>query len=70
MRYTQPEFALGDRDAVANVTVENATIIDLFPGVDYVFSVTAHNEIGSSAPSQPLVVRTLDEGKNTTLFCS
>jgi len=61
--YTQPEFFLGDKITVENVTLENATITNLFPGVDYMFTVTAHNEIGSSAPSQPLLVRTQDEGK-------
>ncbi len=62
VRYSEPDFVQGDRSRVVSVTEERATIGNLSPGVDYTFTVTAHNEIGSSASSDPLPVRTLDEG--------
>ena len=71
--YLEPEFVTGERERVENVTgsgrgsadiVEMATISGLFPGVSYTFTVTAVNEDGSSVPSDPLTVRTLEEGKS------
>ncbi len=62
--YMQPEFVTGERERVVNTSaVEMATITGLFPGVDYMFKVIAYNEIGPSIPSDPLTVRTLDEGE-------
>ena len=52
---------------VVNATIEMANITDLFPGVDYTFTVIAYNEIGPSVPSDPLTVRTVDEGKQHIL---
>ena len=60
--YMEPSFVEGDLMKV-NTTIEIANITDLFPGVDYTFTVIAYNEIGPSVPSDPLTVRTLDEGK-------
>ena len=60
--YLLPEFVLGDRLRVVNTSVVMAIISELLPGADYTFSVTALNEIGQSVPSDPLTVRTLDEG--------
>ena len=62
--YMQPEFVTGERGRVVNSTVEMATITGLFPGVNYTFTVTAHNEEGASTPSAPLTVRTDEEGKS------
>lgn len=64
--YTEPEFVVGDRNRIVNVTEESAVITGLSPGVDYMFTVTATNSIGSSSPSEPLLVRTLDEGEQKT----
>ena len=65
--YMEPEFVSGGRRRVVNTSVvEMATITGLFPGVDYMFMVIAFNEIGASAPSDPLAVRTLDEGESVS----
>ena len=54
----------GEREMVVNISepVEMADITDLAPGVSYTFTVTAYNETGESAPSDPLTVRTQDGG--------
>ena len=62
--YMQPVFVTGERIGVVNATVEQATITGLYPGVNYTFTVTAHNEIDASLASDPLTVRTLEEGKS------
>ena len=62
--YTEPEFVAGERGRVVNTSTEMATISGLFPGVNYTFTITALNEIGASLPSDPLTVRTLNEGKS------
>ena len=62
VRYMEPDFVGGDLAREVNTSVEMATITDLSPGVDYEFTVTAYNQIGSSSPSDTLTVRTLDEG--------
>ena len=61
--YRQPTFVEGERNRMVNTTKEIVAITALFPGVNYSFTVTAYNEIGPSAPSLPLAVRTLDERK-------
>ena len=62
--YMEPVFVTGERRRTVNTSaVEMATITGLFPGVDYMFVIFALNEIGPSAPSDPLPVRTLDEGE-------
>ncbi len=63
--YVEPEFVAGEREEVVNISgsEEMATISGLFPGVNYTFTVTAYNEIGDSAPSDLLTVRTLAERK-------
>ena len=63
----KPSFLGGNLMRVVNATIEMATITDLFPGVNYTFTVTAYNEIGPSVPSNPLTVKTLDEGKQHIL---
>ena len=44
--YMQPGFVAGERGRVVNTSIEFAVITGLFPGVDYMFSVIAFNEIG------------------------
>ena len=63
----KPSFLGGNLTRVVNATIEMANITDLFPGVDYTFTVIAYNEIGPSVPSDPLTVRTVDEGKQQIL---
>ena len=58
--YTQPDF-LGSIDEVVNVTVEMAIITGLHPGVTYMFTVVAFNEIGDSNPER-IAVATPEEG--------
>ena len=65
--YMEPSFVGENLVREVNTTTEMATITDLFPGVNYTFTVTAYNEIGLSVPSNPLTVRTLDEGKQHIL---
>ena len=65
--YMEPSFMEGNLIKVVSTSVEMATITTLFPGVNYTFTVTAYNEIGPSVPSDPLTVRTLDEGKQQIL---
>ena len=65
--YMEPSFVGGNLMREVNTTTEMATITDLFPGVNYTFTVIAYNEIGPSVPSDPLTVRTLDEGKQHIL---
>ena len=50
---------------MVNSTEEMASITDLFPGINYSFTVIAINDRGPSSPSAPLAVRTSDEGKRT-----
>ena len=60
--YLQPEFTMGERERAMSSTENLATITNLYPGVNYTFTVTAYNELGPSIPSEPLRVRTLEEG--------
>jgi hypothetical protein len=60
--YMLPEFVTQERERVVNTSVEMATISELFPGVNYTFTVTAINAMGMSPPSDPLEVRTPEEG--------
>ena len=53
------------KSRVVNTTEFFFPITGLFPGVNYSFTVTAYNMIGPSLPSVPLIVRTLEEGKET-----
>ena len=64
--YMEPEFVTGEREREVNISepVEMADITGLAPGVNYTFTVTAYNGIGESVPSDPLTVRTLDEGNS------
>ena len=55
----------GQRNRTVNTTEEMAAITNLSPGVNYSFAVIATNDRGPSSPSDPLAVRTLDEGKRT-----
>ena len=65
--YLLPEFVVGEREMVVNTSADMATLSKLFPGVNYTFTVTALNEIGPSAPSDPLTVMTVDEGTDTAM---
>ena len=67
--YMLPEFVVEERDleVVMNTSVEMATISELFPGVNYTFTVAALNEIDQSTPSDPVTVRTLDEGETQSI---
>ena len=64
VQYLQPEFVTGNREVIVTTTVTMATLTSLYPGVTYIFTITAHNTIGSSLPSLRAIVRTLDEGKS------
>ena len=69
--YMEPVFVTGERERVVNTSaIEMATITGLFPGVDYMFMVSAYNEIGQSEPSDPLLVRTDDERESVDLSCN
>ena len=63
--YTDPNFLGG---AVVTLSVkgpdppEELFINNLHPGVTYSFTVFANNEEGNGSSSQPLSVRTLEEG--------
>ena len=63
--YTNPNFLAG---AVVTLSVngpdppEELFIDNLHPGVTYSFTVFANNEEGNGSSSQPLSVRTLEEG--------
>ena len=65
--YMEPSFVGGNLMRKVNTTIEMATITDLFPGVDYTFTVIAYNEIGPSVPSDPLTVRIVDGCKQHIL---
>ena len=65
--YMLPEFVVGEREVVVDTSAEMVTISELFPGVNYTFTVTALNEIGPSTPSDPVTVRTLDEGETQSI---
>ena len=62
--YSEPTF-LGGNMIVLNVTEEKADISGLHPGVPYEFTVVGFNEIGSSLPSIPGRISTLNEGNVT-----
>ena len=64
--YTQPDFLIsdgGDGMEVINSTEETVVVTGLHPGVEYVFTVVAVNDIGDSLPSDPLVATTLEESE-------
>ncbi len=58
--HTLPSFLEGT-DVTVNITVEAANISGLHPGVAYVFSVVAFNEIGDSPPGS-VMVTTVESG--------
>ena len=60
VRFMDPSFSIEYREVTT--TVEMVDIVELFPGIDYFFTVVAVNEIGESRPSLQLKVRTSDEG--------
>ncbi len=64
VQYLQPEFVTGNREVIVTTTITTTTLTGLYPGVTYIFTITAHNIIGSSLPSLRAIVRTLDEGKS------
>ena len=65
--YVGPEFAMEGGEMMVNGTEEMVTITELLAGVNYTFTVIAFNEIGASAPSEPLTVRTLEEGEESQI---
>ena len=44
-------------------TEETIVVTGLHPGVEYVFTVVAENDIGESVPSDPERATTLEEGE-------
>ena len=48
---------------VINSTEETVVVTGLHPGVEYVFTVVAVNDIGDSPPSNPLVATTVEESE-------
>ena len=69
--YDRPDFLVGSGsgsgDGMVVLTSTNETltleVTDLHPGVEYVFTVVAVNDIGDSQPSEPEVATTLEEGE-------
>lgn len=62
--YEQPAFAGGERIAHQVQNDELAQVLELLPGVEYNFTVIAFNAIGNSIESEPLLLRTLEEGNH------
>ena len=65
--YTRPDFLIGsgsgeDENVVLSTSRERLVVTGLHPGVQYIFTVVAVNEIGDSLPSDPETTRTLEEG--------
>ena len=60
--FEEPTFAGGEIVTVAT-SQENAVLTDLFPGVEYNFTVVAYNEIGNSSESENVQVLTEEEGE-------
>ena len=60
--YTEPDFLGG---GVVNVISDDAAVVisGLHPGVEYVFTVIAINDIGESVPSEEERATTLEEGE-------
>ena len=59
--YNWPGFA-GER-VTLNVSKEMVNVTNLLPGVTYMFTVVAYNDIGNSTESEPTPLSTLDEGE-------
>ncbi len=66
--HTLPSFLEGT-DVTVNITVEEVNISVLHPGVAYVFSVVAFNEIGDSPPGS-VMVTTVESGMPCILTSS
>ncbi len=64
--YTLPSFLEGTGVTI-NSIVETVNITGLHPGVAYVFSVVAFNEIGDSAPGN-VTVTTVESGMPFLLY--
>ena len=60
--YTRPDFLIGGMVEL-EASGESVVVMGLHPGVEYVFTVVAVNDIGDSLPSEPEVATTLEEGE-------
>ena len=67
--YTEPDFLGGVTVTVAS-SDEVHVITGLHPGVEYVFTVIAINDIGESVPSDEERATTLEEGEVEIVFMS
>ena len=65
--YNHPSFIMSGSEVTMNVTVEEASLLGLHPGVTYNITVIAFNEEGDSFRSDVLSVRTLEKGD--FIFC-
>lgn len=61
--YIQPSFA-GGAIVVDSVSNNLINVFGLFPGVTYIFTVIAYNEIGNSTESDSISIMTPEEGKS------
>ena len=65
--YTRPDFLIGSGGSDGMVELEasgeSVVVMGLHPGVEYVFTVVAVNDIGDSLASEPEVATTLEEGE-------
>ena len=62
IQYMQPTYVTGDRNRNVTTTTTEASITSLLPGATYSFTVTVINSFGMSPSSDPLIIRTLEEG--------
>ena len=60
--YTEPSFLGGGAVTIAS-SDEAVVIAGLHPGVEYIFTVIAINDIGESVPSEEERATTLEEGE-------
>jgi len=64
--YQNPDCLVNAGGAERNVTVnsgvEQVLVTNLHPGENYSFTIIAYNDICPSQPSEPVSVRTMEEG--------
>ena len=54
---------------IVSTSQENAVLMNLFPGVEYNFTVVAYNVIGNSSESESIQVLTEEEGELLIYIC-